>query len=1347
MKSLYCLSLAVLLTLSSAAAASPASPPQSPERQVPRALQDWESWATWSDTERFSPTPYNAANKPLSFWPSQITLQADASGGRFEMDVTLFSTSWISLPGDDHAWPIEVKANGLALPVLVREGKPAVRLQAGTYHLEGLFPWKQMPRGLTLPKEIGVLRLVLDGQPVPAPTWDADGSLWLRRGAAHEEVDQDFLSVKVYALLEDGIPLWLRTRVEVIVAGKSREEDLGVVLPEGWKLAAVESPLPVMIDDAGRMKAQVRAGRWTLEASAFRTDNPAAFRYAPGATPAAAEQLVAFRARPDFRLVEIAGAPPIDVSQTTFPSDWRTFPVYRWDTTTPFQLEERMRGMGAQTPQGLTIRRTLWLDENGHGLTFRDHITGAMQQIWRLDAAEGQDLGAVRSNGQGQLITLNPKTQTPGVEIRSRTLNLEATGRLEHPGHLSATGWQADADKLAVHLNLPPGWRLFALFGADWVLGDWLTAWSLLDLFLLLVFTLAVFRLWGFLPALVAFLAFGISYHEPGAPRFVWLALLIPLTLLRVVSDGWGRRIIQIGKWAALLALVLTATPFLSKQVQQALFPQLEFVPVEPRPSSLNDSTQLADESQGVAAPAVAALESAPPAKYKSAPRSSRGASDKSNLLYDAKARIQTGPGVPDWSWRIVQFGWNGPVTAAQQVRPILISAGLERVLSVLRVLLLLALAALLLKPRRPAAAPFGPAAKVGLLFLLLGLPLTQGTAQEIPDSQTLETLRARLLEPSDAYPNAANIPSAHLALNGRHLVLDVEVHAALRVAVPLPGQLPQWSPVSVTVDGHPETALRRDDGYLWVVVPEGIHRIHVEGQLANVEEWDWTFLLKPRQITIDAPDWNVSGIRPDGTSENQIFFALKQKAEATQAGYDRQNLQPAVVIERNLELGLVWQIRTTVKRLSPVGRAISLRVPLLPGENVLTPNSTVNEGHIDILLGAQEPAVTWQSELPVTNTLKLTTRASDPWVEQWNLVASPVWNVTVSGLPPVFVPSNPELVPVWHPWPGEEADLAISRPQAVPGATVTVNRGTHTITLGTRQRTCRLDLTLRCSLGEDFPISLPPGAEVTTLTLNGAALPVRRDGDKVIIPVRPGDLSLSLEWKINAPLDARTTAGAVTLPVESANITTTITVPDNRWVLWTAGPLRGPAVRFWTVLACCLIAAWVLGRLRLSPLRPLEWMLLAIGLTQVPLGVALVIVAWLFFLAWRGQPSFLRLSPLPYNLLQVLLIGTTVLALGIFIGVVAQGLLGNPEMFIAGNASTRTQLSWFQDRADTTLPTPQCLSVSIWSFRILMLVWALWLAASLLRWLRWGWTQFSSGGCFRRTPKKPVTPPPLNAA
>ena len=68
--------------------------------------------------------------------------------------------------------------------------------------------------------------------------------------------------------------------------------------------------------------------------------------------------------------------------------------------------------------------------------------------------------------------------------------------------------------------------------------------------------------------------------------------------------------------------------------------------------------------------------------------------------------------------------------------------------------------------------------------------------------------------------------------------------------------------------------------------------------------------------------------------------------------------------------------------------------------------------------------------------------------------------------------------------------------------------------------------------------------------------------------------------------------------------------------------------------------------------------------------------------------------------MLQVFLIVLTAAALIIFVAVVAQGLLGNPEMFIVGNGSSRTLLRWYQARSDVILPRPGCISVSIWWYR-----------------------------------------------
>jgi hypothetical protein len=1306
-------------------------------KQIPDPLKSWEDWATWDEQDRKAPTPYGDPTKHLSSWPSVLNLKVDPAAGQFDLTLTVFHDSWVPLPGNLDVWPSGVKANGLPVPVVEHDSAPSVHLGTGVYHVTGGYQWGEMPERIVIPQAIGVLSLSIDGKNVDAATWDADGFLWLKRDRA-EATDKDFLGVKIYGMIEDGIPMWLHTQVELSVAGKSREEDLRFVLPEGWQLAAVDSPLPVVIDANGRMKAQVRAGKWMIHLDAFHLTSAAEFRFAADARPAVKEELVAFKAAPDFRMVEVQDIPSIDVSQTTFPQEWRDLPVYHWETAAPFHLVERMRGMGLQKPQGLTVSRELWLDEKGQGLTFRDQITGQAQQIWRLDIAENEDLGSVKSAGQGQLITRNPNNGASGVEIRSRDLDLEATGRMDRATNFSATGWRTSADSLQVTLNLPPGWRLFALFGADWVQGDWLTAWSLLDLFLLLIFSIAIYRLSGLKAAVIAFCAFGLAYHEPGAPRYLWLLLLIPLGLLKVVPAGRGRPWLQTLKYIVVAALVLDLIPFVTAQVQQVIYPQLESTEMsyDSFMGGMVVKQALISGMTDISARGSLTLANSPaPAQAQS--------EINGNLAYDAKARIQTGPAVPEWSWRTISFGWNGPVQASQKIYPVLIPLWLHRVLSITRVILLIALLWMLLDASRIRAAfAMKPRTKI-LAVAFLALCLIVPARAQIPNKETLATLHDRLTATSDAYPTAADIPAVALSIRDRRVVMDVEIDAAIAVAAPLPGRLPAWSPVSVLVDGKSDVALRRDDGYLWVALSAGVHQVHVEGLLADVTEWEWTFQLKPHRVTVDAPGWSFSGVRADGIPEQQVFFTLKQKQAGAEASYDRQDLHTVAALDRHLELGLVWQIHNEISRLSPGDRAISLRVPLLAGEKVLSSNVTPQDGFIDARLGASEKTFSWDSELTPTDKLSLVTKGDDAWVERWYLVASPVWNITMSGLAPVFESDAANLVPVWHPWPGEKVDLTISRPEAINGATVTVHNARDTVTLGARQRSSQLDLQLQCSLGEDFAIEIPAAADVTSLTQNGTPIPVRRDGLRVIVPLQPGEQTISAQWTTDTSLGLYAAVDQVRLPVESANITTVLNVPQNRWILWTHGPLRGPAVQFWIIIVCSLIAAQILARLKLSPLTTLEWTLLGIGLTQVDL-YGVIVVAWLFLLAWRGSESFQRQRPWLYNLSQILLLGMTGMALLLFLNVLGAGFLGHPEMFIAGNDSSGSYLQWYQAHADNALPVPGCLSVSIWWYRLLMLLWALWLAASLVRWLTWGWSQFSKGGFTRRRAKPPSLPPAL---
>jgi hypothetical protein len=123
-----------------------------------------------------------------------------------------------------------------------------------------------------------------------------------------------------------------------------------------------------------------------------------------------------------------------------------------------------------------------------------------------------------------------------------------------------------------------------------------------------------------------------------------------------------------------------------------------------------------------------------------------------------------------------------------------------------------------------------------------------------------------------------------------------------------------------------------------------------------------------------------------------------------------------------------------------------------------------------------------------------------------------------------------------------------------------------------------------------------------------------------------------------------------------------------------------------------------------------------------------------LFALGARGRAAerCARLRPWLFTALQLALALLALAAAGALVFAIQHGLLGTPEMRIAGNGSDASALRWYLDRAGQQLPQPWVISLSIWWYRAAMLAWSMWLALALVDWARWAFAQWSARGLLR---------------
>src|SRR5262249_22532372 len=161
-------------------------------------------------------------------------------------------------------------------------------------------------------------------------------------------------------------------------------------------------------------------------------------------------------------------------------------------------------------------------------------------------------------------------------------------------------------------------------------------------------------------------------------------------------------------------------------------------------------------------------------------------------------------------------------------------------------------------------------------------------------------------------------------------------------------------------------------------------------------------------------------------------------------------------------------------------------------------------------------------------------------------------------------------------------------------------------------------------------------------------------------LPITPGAQRISLTWREPRGMGLFFRTPSLDVGASTVNARTELQVPGNRWVLFVHGPPLGPAVLFWSTLFVLLLVSAALSRFSLTPLRLHQWMLLSLGLSQVPVVAGAVVAGWLLFLGWRAKDT--PLSRGLFNLRQLVILGWSVAALGVLAAAIHEGLLGRPD-------------------------------------------------------------------------------------
>ncbi len=1307
---------------------------------IPTQLDEWKGWVL-KDQQNSDCTPSSLNHKKrLCAWPETLSLTIHSHGLDFQQTWRIDQKTEIMLPGDKRYWPQQMKVNGTPSHAeeTTEHAYPILTLGSGLQTIEGKILWQEQPSRLHIPVQTSKINLVIQGIAVNSPQIDDDHYLLLTQNTFNNVIENNNQSVSVFRHYHDSIPSQLTTTIRLNVSGEQRHYQLPLSMPRGFTISGLDSLLDARLQN-DNLNIEVKPGQWEIQLISHRFEPESGFSIPAASGDWPKQEVWSIQATNTFRSFELDPATEIAPNQTDMPEQWKNLPAITVTENTDIALKTQQRGFNQYESNQITLERDIWLNFDGKGYALRDQLKGHIEQQWRLESTPPLILGSALLDNENQVIT--QKTgQNVGIELRQGGLNLIAESRIEGlKDTLYISGWNQALDKASWRLHLPPGWDIFHISGAEKTSHGWVQQWQLTDLFFVFFAVIACYRLSGIKLAALTLLSLGLFWHTQSAPQWIWLVLIASYALIKITS-GQIRQYCWLFSLLVLTVITLQALPYTVQQVRLTLYPQLAldqmFSPSwayyhgeqwPERKDNQNDTAEI------------------PELQVSSA---------KEPLKEDRAA--QTGSGTPNWQGNIVYLTWDSPVSETDQIQIIYTSPNITRFLQIIRATFLFALIAtfgnLLFQAKvtyqskndKKHTANTNHSVSV-ILIALIGLShFNPAQATDTwPSDALLKEYKKHLLKASDCFPRCASIESLRVSENRHLLTLNWQIGVSEDVAVPLlSGSIP---PIHSLNDktGHPLARLKDQEGTLWTKLSSGLHVVSLVLNIENSNQWLLKSVLNPHNITIDPTDsWDINTV-----SNHKIQGQRKVNISSKNALIGQKTFPAKARIERILSLGKTWEVTSKVSRIEQKNTSdLIIALPLLPNEKPLGQHR-LDGDKIMINLSAEETSTSWQSTLPIQDTLTLAVPSESHWAETWLLKASTDWHIQQTSGIPLYKQTNEnnQWEPMWRPWPGEKVVLSIQNPPAQAGKTLTIQSSHWKLSPGKNISKGRLYLELNSSKGSVLPIKIPEGAQIEGLRLNNKTRQANLNGQSVDINIPPGQHSVTLELIFDTGMTEQYRSASITLPEASINHSIHVKLPNDRWLLFTRGPLVGPAVLIWGVFLVVTCLAIIMGRMKELPLNTGSWFLLFIGFTQTTPLLTVMMIGWfLSFYAKKRWLSHLNTAK-KFNTIQVLLALFSLISLFFLAISIWSSLLEQPYMAIQGNGSSHYNLHWFTDKIPTTTPTIELFSLPIMYYRVVMLCWALWLAFSLVNWLRWIWQHVNLNGEIWRDNPKPSPIPADN--
>jgi hypothetical protein len=559
--------------------------------------------------------------------------------------------------------------------------------------------------------------------------------------------------------------------------------------------------------------------------------------------------------------------------------------------------------------------------------------------------------------------------------------------------------------------------------------------------------------------------------------------------------------------------------------------------------------------------------------------------------------------------------------------------------------------------------------------------------------------------------------------------------------AWPIPGPASEFVPEKVLLDGADTTRMRRDSaGMLFVRVPDGTHVVEVFGRTPRRSVFTLQLTMSPGHMTAALEGWTADGILPLGGTVGSVQLTrvastTTETAEVVGVENEESRFADYFHISREFELGVEWRGTVRVSRIGDLSRPAGLSVPLLVDERMVSGVGEEQAGAVKLSFARGVGSVTFTTKLEPRDEVVMEAADGSRFAEQWTFACSSLLEcLPRSELPISQSKSGDGRVLRYDPFPGEKAVVRIVKPAAASGETIVIDAATLNYRPSKRETDVTSEFRIRNSKTDTFTFELPDTATVSRVYVDGAERPLERSGRISSITLTPAPdepHTVVVEWRDSAALKFNGAMPGMKISGNGVNADIKVQIPEDRWLLAARGPAWGPAILFWGKLIVVLLLSIGIAKTKVTPLSFAAIVFLGLGLASLSVWEIAFVLLWFAALHFRKQ--LVPERGWVFNLMQLGIVVLSFLALSALFEATRAGLILKPDMQVSGSSSSNALLRWYVDRFDGELPSVSVYSLPLSVWRGFMLLWSVWLATSLLGWMRWGWQSFSHEGLWRK--------------